>query len=233
MLRHFLIISIAAFVISGCASSRPVSSVDAVDLADRAEAALSMLSEDISDESASSAMDEDAVSSFLPDSYRIYSEYVPLYEPIKDAYAASVISVLGDANEVLDSLFVSYADSMKARASSVISSDTALVDMVRAEHRDVFVSCLSAFLEGSSALADAFGLSYSAFSSVKKAYDRLEEVGFSLSLPIPEPVDAAALSQQYVDAYFLRLSGYERLIKNQRLDSEKDSVYSVFWRSDV
>lgn len=188
-----------------------------------------MLSIDISEASKDSAMNMDAIKAFLPDSYTVYSNYYPLYNSIMSEYVEAIESILDKENESLDSMFVEAFEKVRSASAYLVASDTALVDAIRSERRDDFDFYLQNALLQSEALSDAFIPSYTAFYSIKAAYERLSAVGYSISLPSPSPIDVSSLSSFYIDSYFDRLAEYEKKIKNQRVDSSDGSVYSIFW----
>lgn len=230
MLRYFFC-SVICIILLICCSSVKISEKkeESPDFSERAESAVFMLSCDITDASENSAINTDAIKAFLPDSYTIYSSYFPLYKSIMTEYIQAIEIVLDETNENLDSMFMDAFEEIKSISPSLVTSDTALVDVIRSRKRDVFASYLGDVLHQSKALSDAFVPSYEAFNSIKKAYERLSSVGYSLSLPSPSPVDVHALALFYTDSYFARLAEFEKEIKNQRVDSSGVSVYSIFW----
>lgn len=233
MLRHFLLAVCLVLSFSACQTVINNSDIAESSISDMEDIAISALSRDISAESEKSAMNKSDVEMLLPESYCKYKDYVPLYTPIKDAYISAIVSVLDDLNESLDEMFEAYSDVVKKGSDNLIDSDTALSDIIKSEYKSSFVSCLRNALNESVALNTAFIQSYNAFDSVRKAYGRLSEIGYAINLPEPDSIDAAVLAEKYIEAYFNRLAGFERLIKNQRFDSTNYSVYSVFWRRDV
>lgn len=223
-----IIISSLLFAFVSCKSTEKIE-MNSELYEERAEKAIDKLSEDISQYSEESALDEEDIEYFLPSSYIAYKNYSPVYNEIKNRYIAEILAILDKKNEDLDSLFVSYTDELLPSSSELIVSDTALVDRIRVDHFNDFVAYLRSFLENSEELKDAFSISYSSFSSIRDAYGRLKDIGHEVVLPEPECVDIIKLSNAYVTSYFSRLSKFERQIKNTRIDYSDDSSYSIFW----
>ncbi len=229
MHKRLLIIIICSFLaVVSCRTTANAEQNSAI-YEERAEKAISRLSEDISIYSEYSALDGEDIEYFLPSSYIIYKDYSPVYSEIKNKYIENILAILEKKNEDLDNLFLSYAGELLSSASVLIDSDTALVDRVRVDHFNDFYSYLRSYMENSEELKAAFNVSYNSFSAIRDAYARLKDIGQEVSLPIPESISIAKLSNSYITAYLARLSKYERQIKNTRIDYSDDSAYSIFW----
>ncbi len=229
MHKCLLIIScIFLFSIASCKTTDKTDQSSAI-YKERAERAIEKLSEDIAIYSEYSALDKEDIEYFLPISYTVYKSYSPVYSEIENRYIENILAILEKKNEDLDSLFTAYANELFASSAMLIESDTALVDRIRIDHFNDFVSYLKSYLEESAELKEAFSLSFSSFSSIKSAYLRLKDIGEEIVLPTPESVNITKLSNAYITSYFSRLSKYERQIKNTRIDYSDDSAYSIFW----
>ena len=148
------------------------------------------------------AVPSSALSSSIPQSYKIYKQYVPLYDEYESSY--------------LDGDF--------------IYDDTSVTQALRSDTRNHLIDLMIDILSGKGAeLDDVFAPSLKEFMSTRSAFLNLSAIGIKEELPIPDQIGIDSIATASVDALFDSLAQSERILKNRIIDRSSDSVYSIFW----
>ena len=168
--------------------------------------------------------------SALPDSYKVYKNYVPLYSEYKDSYLEKIAelseSLIKDFYDYLYSEIVILAN----EPEKYLSDDTSLTMALKNRVENILTSDL--FLELNNhniQLEEAFEDSSKEFNSIRDAYLNLNNVGYEHTLPKAEMVSLYGVSKVTVDSLFDALANAERTLKNKIVDRSSDSLYSIFW----
>lgn len=196
---------------------------------ERASSAIVVLGEDMI---SNAAIDISILSleSSIPDSYKAYKEYVPLYEEYKDEYLKDISKIANDAishflDEIYDEVVI-----LSSNPYAFISGDTSLTLALKNNLRDRLIEeCTRLFSSYSSEFESAFSSSKGEFDSIRNAYLNLSSVGVTRALPVAGKADLHSIAVAAVDSLFDSLATAEKALKNMVVDRSSDSLYSIFW----
>lgn len=218
---------ISIILLFSCQSTRIEVSSDIDN--ERASSAIVVLGEDMI---SNAAIDISILSleSSIPDSYKAYKEYVPLYEEYKDEYLKDISKIANDAishflDEIYDEVVI-----LSSNPYAFISGDTSLTLALKNNLRDRLIEeCTRLFSSYSSEFESAFSSSKGEFDSIRNAYLNLSSVGVTRVLPAAGKADLHSIAVAAVDSLFDSLATAERALKNMVVDRSSDSLYSIFW----
>ena len=180
-------------------------------------------------DSSESISGEDVVS-ILPRSFTDYSEYVPLYDSMAGSYGERVAEVISPLIPLAYPLIEeAMADISGSYPVALISEDTAFTDEIeKAVVEDVMDLYLKALSDVAEPLDEAFQPVLDEFSSIRRAYSNLSDVGGGIFIPVPMPASRDSLALLLSSSLFSGLADAERTLKNRPL-ADNDSPYRVFW----
>lgn len=196
---------------------------------ERASSAIVVLGEDM----ISNASIDISISSLedaIPDSYKAYKDYVPLYEEYKNGYLENISKIANDGiSRFLDEIYEEVVI-LSSNPYAFISGDTSLTLALRENLNDRLIDeCTRLFSSYSDRFESAFSPSKAEFDSIRNAYQNLSSIGVSRYLPVAGKADLHNIAVAAVDSLFDSLAIAERALKNMVVDRSSDSLYSIFW----
>lgn|GEM_PF-3578243 len=176
------------------------------------------------------AVPSSALSSSIPQSYKIYKQYVPLYDEYESSYLDGVADVVRTLIPSLYDYIEQEINSLSENGEDFIYDDTSVTQALRSDTRNHLIDLMIDVLSGKGAeLDDVFAPSLKEFMSTRSAFLNLSAIEIKEELPIPDQIGIDSIATASVDALFDSLAQSERILKNRIIDRSSDSVYSIFW----
>lgn len=166
----------------------------------------------------------------LPNSYKQYEAYVPLYSNYRDGYLEGVASICELLLPSLyDRVYQEMLDLSKTPLPFLVD-DTSFTLALYSNIRTALLHDMLALLRANAnELSECFKASKDEFTAISRAYSNLSAVGESRILTPPDEISLFVVASIAIDSLFDSLAERETFLKNQVSTRNSDSVYSIFW----
>lgn len=164
----------------------------------------------------------------IPVEILTYSEYLPLFDSLLQAYEDSLIRIADKATlDVIDYL------------ESAIVLDIGLVDTyihteispyLKSTYQDqAYNIALTSIEEEKKSEQEAYDRLSLECKIIKSNYDNLQSLGEEVALPEPIPVSDAEFAGFVTEQAFLIISECERYLRNKPVTDTDNQLYNAFW----
>ena len=226
-LTKVAILLLSLLFLFSCASTEKSEESEASATEERRKDAVALLSFDMFSSVEDWEMDTSVLSSSLPSSFTVYSDYVPSYGELELKYVSS-ISRLSEAVRTSLPLLATYASSLIDEPEKYISDDDSFTsELKNISLEEVEVIVLSALKEHSAEINESFLQVKRVFDEIRTAYANLSKVEKGVALPEASGMDFNVAAHLVSESFFNDLGSLERTLKNTPASS--DSLYAVFW----
>ena len=227
-LTKVAILLLSLLFLFSCASTEKSEESEASATEERRKDAVALLSFDMFSSVEDWEMDTSVLSSSLPSSFTVYSDYVPSYGELELKYVSSISRISEEAVRTSLPLLATYASSLIDEPEKYISDDDSFTsELKNISLEEVEVIVLSALKEHSSEINDSFLQVKRVFDEIRTAYANLSKVEKGVALPEASGMDFNVAAHLVSESFFNDLGSLERTLKNTPASS--DSLYAVFW----
>ena len=228
-LTKVAILLLSLLFLFSCASTEKSEESEASATEERRKDAVALLSFDMFSSVEDWEMDTSVLSSSLPSSFTVYSDYVPSYGELELKYVSSISRISEEAVRTSLPLLATYASSLIDEPEKYISDDDSFTSELKniSLEEEVEGIVLSALKEHSAEINESFLQVKRVFDEIRTAYANLSKVEKGVALPEASGMDFNVAAHLVSESFFTNLGSLERTLKNTPASS--DSLYAVFW----
>lgn len=224
--KIFVILILALFLLSSCATGRKTNAGDEVDSVE--VEAVSVLGRDMMSAVTAGTLSTSDIEPALSVNYTSYSKYLPSYKEIETRYLEKVLSLFEpDFVNIFKDTVNSALDELSSSPEKYLAGDMLTPDLKTKADSSLREKFSSLIESSSSEMKEAYRESGESFSMVKKAYDNLYIIGDDENLGSPEEIERESLITLVLEKYFSVIEKEELSLRTNPLYGE--STYRLFW----